>query len=410
MSDDKINIEDSEGIKAEQKAQAKAGVAAANAAVSADSAAVELTGGNRPIDDVIQKSQGDLIKVRQIINQGGFSGTEKDKYTISLHHAEWVEARNTYIDCDDNVEKKSVGYTALVNGKAQSHEIIKAHKEWEEVRNKCKNSGNVVTEKAKQYIETDRRVRANKKAESEIYPSIQGFQIRREGVKEGFDFYDRQDQLIDNTSIGTSPNQVPRYNARLPLYLDKNTSSILATADGKTTLPWTDYYVNCDQQATETDRTTCRNAVDKKNDYIVAINREFQRANDLLNIYYNVTAKKDTQTVTLLEEADVKAIIENQNKNIALMKQNALYDYDEYNSLAFYEDLVFFLYYALFIMFVFISLREYFSSSSYNYKNIAILILLGTYPKFILPAVLWLLNALTKVSEMLGLKNIRFWN
>jgi hypothetical protein len=60
MSDDKINIEDSEGIKAEQKAQAKAGVAAANAAVSADSAAVELTGGNRPIDDVIQKSQGFL--------------------------------------------------------------------------------------------------------------------------------------------------------------------------------------------------------------------------------------------------------------------------------------------------------------------------------------------------------------
>ena len=91
------------------------------------------------------------------------------------------------------------------------------------------------------------------------------------------------------------------------------------------------------------------------------------------------------------------------------MKQNALYDYDEYNSLAFYEDLVFFLYYALFIMFVFISLREYFSTSSYNYKNIAIVIILGTYPKFILPAVLWLLDVLTKSTEMLGLKNVRFW-
>jgi hypothetical protein len=277
------------------------------------------------------------------------------------------------------------------------------------VRNKCKKSGDDVTEKAKQYIETDRRVRSNKKAESEIYPSIEGFQISREGLKEGFNFYD-QDGLIDNTSIGTSPNQVPRYNARLPLYLDKNISANLATADGKTTLPWTDYYVDCDQQATEADKTICRNAENKKNDYIVAINREFQRANDLLNIYYNVTAKKDTQTVTLLEEADVKAIIENQNKNIALIKQNALYDYDEYNSLAFYEDLIFFLYYALFIMFVFISLREYFSSSSYNYKNIAILIILGTYPIFILQVTLWLLNALTKVSEMLGLKNIRFWN
>ena len=404
MSDDKINIEDSEGIKPKQKAQAKAGVAAANAAVSADSAAVVLTGGNRPIDDVIQKSQGDLIKVRQIINQGGFSGAERDKYTMSLHHAEWVEVRNTYIDCDDNVEKKSVGYTALVNGKAQSHEIIKAHREWEEVRNKCKKSGDNVTEKARQYIETDRRVRANKKAESEIYPSIEGFQISREGVKEGFDFYNREDPIIVNPVFtGTT---IPRYNVRLPLLSDTGVN-----ADGKTTLLWTDYYVICDSQTPETARTTCRNAVNKKNDYIVAINREFQRANNLLNTYYNVSTKKDSQAkLTLLEEPDIKAILENQKKNIALMKQNALYDYDEYNSLAFYEDLVFFLYYALFVMFVFISLREYFSSSSYNYKNIAILIILGTYPKFILQLMLWLLNGLTKVSEMLGLKNIRFWN
>jgi hypothetical protein len=286
MSDDKINIEDSEGIKAKQKAQAKAGVAAANAAVSADSAAVVLTGGNRPIDDVIQKSQGDLIKVRQIINQGGFSGAERDKYTISLHHAEWVEARNTYIDCDDNVEKKSVGYTALVNGKAQSHEIIKAHKEWEEVRNKCKNSGNVVTEKAKQYIETDRRVRSNKKAESEIYPSIEGFQIRREGVKEGFDFYDRQDIITENTVFpGTT---IPRYNIRLPLLSDPDNTNSRATVDSKTIIPWNQYYIVCNQQDLNV-QSTCKNAVNKKNDYAVAINREFQRANDLLNIYYNVT-------------------------------------------------------------------------------------------------------------------------
>jgi hypothetical protein len=60
-------------------------------------------------------------------------------------------------------------------------------------------------------------------------------------------------------------------------------------------------------------------------------------------------------------------------------------------------------------MFVFISLREYFSTSSYNYINIAIVIILGTYPKFILPAVLWLLDVLTKSTEMLGLKNVRFW-
>ena len=104
-----LNIEDSEGIDPEKKIQAINAKAAASNAASADKAAVELTGGNRPIDEVIQKSQGDLIKVRQIINQGGFSGPERDKYVISLHHAEWVQSRNAYIDCDDNIEKKIGG-------------------------------------------------------------------------------------------------------------------------------------------------------------------------------------------------------------------------------------------------------------------------------------------------------------
>ena len=405
MSDDKINIEDSEGIKPEEKAQAKAGVVAANSAVAADSAAVELTGGNRPIDDVIQKSQGDLIKVRQIINQGGFSGPERDKYVISLHHAEWVQSRNAYIDCDDNIEKKSVEYTALVKGKAQSHEIIKAHKEWENVRNKCKKSGDDVTEKAKQYIETDRRVRENKKAEGEIFPVIEGFQINRKGVKEGFDFSNNETFGENTVFTGTT---IPRYNARLPLFSDPDNIRSRATADGKTILPWDQYYIVCNQQDSNV-QSKCKNAVNKKNDYTVAINREFQRANNLLNTYYNVSTKRDSQFITLLEEPDIRSILENQKKNISLIKQNALYDYDEYNSLAFYEDLVFFLYYALFIMFVFISLREYFSTSSYDYKNIAIVIILGTYPKFILPAVLWLLDVLTKSTEMLGLKNVRFW-
>jgi hypothetical protein len=397
-----LNVKDAEGIEEATQKQASNAQAAGQAAAATDKAAVKLTGHDRPIDEVIQKSQGDLVKVRQIINQGGFSGAERDKYVISLHHAEWVQARNTYIDCDDNIEKKSVEYTALVKGKAQSHEIIKAHKEWEAVRNKCKNSGDDVTEKAKQYIETDRRVRENKKAESEIFPVIEGFQISREGLKEGFNFYDSQ-TLIANTVY---PNTtIPSYNERLPLLLDTN-----FTANGQTILPWGEYYYDCSRQSDESVRTKCKNAVNKKNEYITAINREFQRANNLLNTYYNVSKKKDSQTrLTLLEEPDIRSILENQKKNIALIKQNALYDYDEYNSLAFYEDLVFFLYYALFIMFVFISLREYFSTSSYDYKNIAIVIILGTYPKFILPAVLWLLDILTKSTEMLGLKNVRFW-
>ena len=253
-----MDIEDSEGIDPKDKIQAINAKAAASNAAASDKAAVKLTGGDRPIDDVIQKSQGDLVKVRQIINQGGFSGAERDKYVISLHHAEWVQSRNAYIDCDDNIEKKSVEYTALVKGKAQSHEIIKAHKEWDDMRNKCKKSSDDVTEKATQYIETDRRVRENKKAEGEIFPVIEGFQISREGVKEGFTFYDKQ-TLIDNTVFtGTT---IPRYNVRLPLLLDQ--ASIRTTANGKTILPWGEYYIVCSSQ-NAIDITKCQNAVNKK--------------------------------------------------------------------------------------------------------------------------------------------------
>ena len=388
---------------------AMAGEAAAKAAAATDKAAVKLTGGDRPIDEVVEKSKGDLVKVRQIINQGGFSGPEKDKYDMSLHHAEWIQSRNTYIDCDDNVEKKSIEYTALVKGKAQSYEIIKAHKEWENTRNKCKKSEDDVMKKANQYIETDRRVRENKKADGDTYPPVEGFQVGREG----FNFYEKQD-IVDNPLIGNDPNQVRSYNVRLPLLSDPNDSR--TTIDGKTILPWTEYYIDCDAQTpslSSDELTKCKNALIKKNDYVVAINREFKRVDNLLNTYYNVSVKKDDQnnlTLFVLGDNDIDSILENQKKNIELIKQNAQYDYDEYNSLSFYEDLVFFLYYALFVMFVFISLREYFSSSSYDYKNIVILILLGTYPKFILPLTLWILNGLTKVTEMLGLKNVRFWS
>jgi hypothetical protein len=112
----------------------------------------------------------------------------------------------------------------------------------------------------------------------------------------------------------------------------------------------------------------------------------------------------------ILDPTDIASIIENQKKNIALNKQNAIYDYDEYNSLSFYEDLVSFLYYAVFAIFVLMSLREFFSSSgAYDKRNIVILVLLGLYPKYILTVVLWLLNGLTNIASILGLKNVRFW-
>jgi len=388
-----------------------------------DNAAFKISGGKSrsgsagdDFEEVIQKSQNDLTKIRQIINQGGFTGPDKDKYTMSLHHAEWVHSRNLYMKCDSNIKQTSVKYTALVNGKAQNHEILRAHKEWTDTREKCKKSRDDLYEKANQYIETDRRVRANKKAEGDIYPTIGGGSgggvegFSASGVREGFDFY-TESPIIANTDILESNPKVKKYNARLPRYNEdkgKNT-------DGQTTLPWNDYYTDCSQQ-TEGAKFICEIANVKKNEYITSINTLFHKADRLLNTYYKLPTSSGSQTNAeieklLLDNSDIKSILDNQKKNIALHKQNALYDYDEYNSLAFYEDLVAFLYYAVFIIFVVMSLRDYFSAGgSYDKRNFIILVILGVYPKYILQVVLWILRTLTSITEMLGLKNVRFWN
>ena len=422
-----IDFNDADGIKPELLEQAKQGEAAMSKTASTEDAALKISGGGgdgqRPFDEVLQKSQNDLVKVRQIINQGGFTGPEKDKYTMSLHHAEWVHSRNLYMKCDNNIKETSVKYTALVDGKAQTHEIAKAHKLWKETRDKCRKSGVDLSEKANQYIETDRRARANKKAEENIYPSVgkqQGFQVRSgvegfaglDDVKEGFDFYNGSavSANADLVAATTTTPAIKKFNARLPRYND----SARSTTDGQTILPWGEYYTDCAGVA-DADKPKCEIANKAKDNYIASINNLFDKSDWLVNTYYKLH-KVDQGTTTdlentMLKQSDITSIMDNQKKNIALYKQNALYDYDEYNSLSFYEDLVGFLYYAVFLIFVVMSLRDFFSSTggTYDKRNIIILILLGLYPKYILPVVLWILNGLTKITEMLGLKNVRFW-
>jgi len=411
--------------------QAKKGQNTVIEVAATDNASLAISGGDkqRSFDEILQKSQNDLTKVKQIMNQGGFSGPEKDKYMLSLHHAEWVHSRNIYMKCDNNIKEIGVKYTALVDGKAQNHEITKAHKEWNDTREKCKKSGADLYEKANQYIETDRRVRANKKAEEDIYPPISGtdgFQVIRNGggnvegftsvgneIKEGFDFYNGSiisDNKVIAAASGTTP-PVYTYNERLPRYKDASRAS---ENDVKTILPWSEYYTDC-AGVDDTMRPVCEKANVAKDEYINSINSLFDKADRLINTYYKLSSSATASTPELekllLNDSDIKSVIENQKKNIALYKQNALYDYEEYNSLAFYEDTVGFLYYALFILFLVMSLRDFFSSTSgsYDKRNIIILIILGIYPKYILPVVLWILKTLTKVTEMLGLKNVRFW-
>ena len=424
-----IDYAAAEDIPNETEQQARKGEAAMSSTAATDNESLKISGGGgsdaqRSIDEVIQKSQNDLTKIRKIISQGGFTGPEKDKYTMSLHHAEWVHSRNLYMKCDNNIQEKSVKYTALVNGKAEDYKIVKAYKEWTDTRNKCQKSSADLTEKAGQYIETDRRVRANKKAEEDIYPAIgpQGFQVRGdriEGfgvgeVREGFDFYNGAAAGTANIVLVAASETTPAvktFNARLPLLTDNSESNTAATA----ILPWGEYYTLCSSQATDK-QALCNASNVEKNKLINTINILFDRADRLINVYYKLKIDTNaTDAVTAALEISgskqVGQIQENQKKNIALHKQNALYDYDEYNSLAFYEDIVGFLYYAVFAIFLVMSLRDFFSSASgaYDKRNIIILILLGIYPKYILPVVLWILNGLTKITELLGLKNVRFW-
>jgi hypothetical protein len=431
-----IDFSDAEDIPPETDQKARQSEAAMTATAATEDAALAISGGGgsdaqRSIEEVLQKSQNDLTKVRQIISQGGFTGAEKDKYTMSLHHAEWVHSRNLYMKCDNNIKETSVKYTALVDGKAQSHEIAKAHKVWKDTREKCQKSGADLSEKANQYIETDRRARANKKAEEDIYPPVgpQGFQVRSgsggrgggvEGfaglggdeLKEGFDFYNDSAVVANGDVPGTTP-AVKKFNARLPRYKDASRS--ISATDEQTILPWGEYYTDC-AGVEEANKAKCEIANKAKDEYINSINTLFDKSDRLLNTYYKLhSADANTSSAELekllLDDSDITSIMNNQQKNIALYKQNALYDYEEYNSLAFYEDLVGFLYYAVFVIFLVMSLRDFFSSvgGSYDKRNIIILILLGIYPKYILPVVLWMLNGLTKITEMVGLKNVRFW-
>jgi hypothetical protein len=434
-----IDFNDAEGIDPALLEQAKKGEEMMKKTVATDGETLKISGGSGggggggdlPFDQVLHQSQNDITKVKQILSMGGFKGPEKCKYETSLAHAEWVQARNLEKKCINEVKDKSVKYTALVNGKAQTHEINKAHKEWSDIREKCGKSSSALIEQANKYIETDRRCRANKAADDSIYPSITldgakaGFTNMVEGffgnsnnsIKEGFDFYNDSGSNDTNTQVEAASGVIPpvlKYNKRLPRYTDTNKATTDAVTDK--ILPWNDYFIDCPIGVPA--NNTCINAQQATTDtahvsidnFNSSINALFDRADRLLNLYYNATLKKSYQQNALLA-IETDAILENQKKNIALYKQNALYDYDEYNSLSFYEDLVMFLYYAVFAIFVIMSLRDFFSSAgeSYDKRNIIILILLGIYPKYILTVVLWILNALTSMAELLGLKNVRFW-
>ena len=446
-----IDFNDAEGIEPELLEQAQKGEEMMKKTVATDGESLKISGGGGggggqlSFDEVLQQSQDKITDVKKIMSMGGFTGPEKCKYETSLAHAEWIHSRNSEKRCNNDVKEISMKYIALVNGKAQTHEINKAHKEWTDIREKCGKSSSDLLERANKYIETDRRCRLDKAAENDIYPSLlteankAGFEVRREVttekvdgffgtsaiIKEGFDFYNDSGNTGNNSLVVAATTNSPtilKFNKRLPRYADATRDRADTDADTNTILPWSEYFTECNT-VTPSDKALCTAAQESSTNTLTisidnfnsTINALFDKADRLLNLYYKVVLRTSYLTNTppssLLTTADIDYILTNQKKNIALYKQNALYDYDEYNSLAFYEDLVMFIYYAVLAIFVFMSLREFFSSAggSYDKRNIIILILLGIYPKYILSLVLWILNGLTKITEILGIKNVRFW-
>ena len=436
-----IDFNDAEGIEPELLEKAQKGEATMKKTVSTDSNARKVkvkgggTGNELPLSEVIKNSEKNLKTLEKTYNEGGFNGPDKDKYELELAHARWIHSRNIERKCDNDVKETSVEYTALVDGNAETHEINKAHKIWNETREKCKDSSSDLYKYAMKYVETDKRVRDNRKAASE-YPATIPIPEKKEAckverntpsdgtvegfvtgsLKEGFNFFQMgEDGDKTNLKITDAKGSTPavlKYNKRLPLYAPRPTTDS-DDNNNLTVLPWKDYYMDCNANPTN---NFCESSNQAKNNYIVTINTLFDKADRLVNILYKVSSSDNKWTTIqelnklLLNDKDIQSVLDNQNKTIALHKQNAIYDYDEYNSLSFYEELVLFLYYAVFAIFVFMSLRDYFSSGVVDKTVVGMLIILGIYPKYILQVVLWILNTLTKIMEMLGLNNVRFWN
>lgn len=413
-----IDFSDADGIEPELLQQAQAGEAAmknvpdvANPIISPESVndGGGGGGGQKSFNQVMASANNNMKVVKQVIGQGGFSGPDKDKFDITEAHNEWVKARNININCPDIIAKTSIRYTTLVNGKAGQNEILKAYQSHNGLKKLCGNSRDRVLTTARKYLEVDRRVRENKEKEQNIYP-VETMTTRGGGgggTIEGFNYYNVDDSYIQNPTIAKDT-----YNQRLPRYKQSNTTE--AGVD-KATLPWGEYYTVCGGDK------FCEKAHTEKDKYITTINSLFDKADEKLKLYQNAIQLKSMNmnesssqsTLNKLLDANngaaVSTAIENQKKEIDLYKQRALYNYDEYNSLSFIEDMFVFVYYAVFAIFVFMSIREFYSSGTYDKRNIVILILLGIYPKYILIVVLWLLNGLTEIMRMLGLKNVSFW-
>ena len=416
-----IDFSDADGIEPELLQQAQSGEAAmknlpavSNPIISPESVKDDGGGGGgrqKSFNEVMVSANNNMNVVKQVMSQGGFTGPDKDKYDLLDAYNEWVKARNENINCPDQIAKTSIRYTSLVNGKAEQNEIIKAYQTHKGIKESCDTSSDRVIKAAHHYIEVDRRVNENHLKAQNSYPvntNIENFQVRGgTSVIEGFNFYNTDNSYINNP---TDPQAA--YQQRLPRYKQSDRST---AAIDKSTLPWAQYYTQCSGE------TFCEKAHNEKDKYITTINILFDKAEEKLKLYQYAIQQKtmsrtDASSNTTLNkilgennEVVVNTAIENQKKEINLYKQQALYNYDQYNSLSFIEDMFVFVYYAVFAIFIYMSIREFYSSGTFDKRNIVVVLVLAIYPKYILKVVIWILDRFTDLMRMLGINNVSFW-
>lgn len=401
---DKQNARDGRQMMNEQAANANTIISPETADDSSASASASASGGRAgsgvgaSLSQVMTGQKDNIKVVNKVISQGGFLGADKDKFDISQAHSEWIKSRNEVMNCPKNIINTSIQYTALIDGRASQGEIVNANQVRVKTKDTCDKSPDVLINAATKYVEIDRRVRENRIKDQNTYP-IEGFAI--EDIKEGFIWYRDKPKTIPLQNLKNT-------NQRLPLYEEKGTTG---NGDGGV-LKWEDYYTNCSIQDVG-ERSNCDASMKRKSTYIQAINNLFYEADTLINVLYNLNKSGNTgsgKQTSADRNKLLQKIVNKQASDIDIFKQEALYNYDEYNGLMVFDDAFMFVYYALFIIFAVLSLRD-FASSPYNYdkRNIIIVILLGIYPKYIVSFVIWCLNGLTMISQMLGLKNVYFW-
>jgi hypothetical protein len=153
--------------------------------------------------------------------------------------------------------------------------------------------------------------------------------------------------------------------------------------------------------------------MNNKSTYIKAINNLFFEADTLINVLYQLKQTSGGEASNANNENRIellKKIVDKQSSEIDLFRQKSRYSYEQYNTLSYVEDSFLFIYYALIILFGILLVKEWISSGeSFDKRNIVVLLLLYFYPKYILLIVIWVLTSITKLTQMLGIKNVQFW-